>query len=160
MWTTRKSMVAFGMSIVISAAVVSAIGLASAGASTSAAGTVTAPVPAKTVILTNSSNGSTVLASIGDLIVVELSGGPLRWSEAQAEPTTSATPPVLVRVSGSTSANGSSTTTFRVANHGTARIDATGTPICSPTQACPQFVLLWQVTVVVPGTTPPVAATG
>jgi hypothetical protein len=156
----RRSMVTFGMGIVLAAVLTPAIGLTSAEASTSSPTSVAAPASAKTIVLTNSSDGSTVLASIGDLVVVELSGGPLRWSEARAVPTTSATPPVLVRVSGSTSANGSSTTTFRVATYGTARIDATGTPICSPGHACPQFVLLWQASVVVPTATPPVAVTG
>ena len=156
----RRPMVTLGMAIVIAAALAPAIGLAGAEASTSSPTSFAAPASAKTIVLTNSSDGSTVLASIGDLVVVELSGGPLRWSEALAVPTTGATPPVLVRVSGSTSANGSSTTSFRVANHGTSRIDATGTPICSPDHACPQFVLLWQATVVVPTANPPVAVTG
>jgi hypothetical protein len=152
----RKSTVAFGIGLAISAVAAPALTAGNAAASTSSAVTVTPPV-SKTVILTNSSNGSSVLASIGELVIVELSGGPLRWSEAQVVPVASAAAPVLVRVSGSTSANGSSATTFRVANHGTAQIDATGTPMCAPQTACPQYVLLWHATVVVPAVEPPIA---
>ena len=147
----RGSAVAFGISLVFSVVATTALGAGNVGASTAAA-----PVSTSTVILTNSSNGSTVTASKGELVVVQLSGGPLRWSEAQAVQST----PVLVRVSGSTSATGSSTTVFRVANYGTARLDATGAPICAAAMACPQYVLLWHATVVVPVLDPPTPVHG
>jgi hypothetical protein len=143
---TRRSTLAIGATVVISVGAVAALSVVSAAAST-----VPTPVSTKTVILTNSSNGSSVVASKGELIVVELSGGKLRWSTAQAIQST----PVLVLVSGSTSTTGSSTTVFRVANYGTAQINATGYPICAAGKVCPQFVVLWQATVVVPVVDPP-----
>jgi hypothetical protein len=108
-----------------------------------------------TIVLTNASNGSTVLATKGDLVVVELTGGPLQWSEAQAIESS----PVLVRLSGGTTPTGSSTTTFEVESDGTATVEATGTPICSPATAaaataCPQYILLWRATVDVPQVDP------
>ena len=148
---TRRSTVAFAISLVISVVAVTALGAGRVGASTS-----TAPVSTKKVILTNSSNGTSVIASKGELVVVELSGGSVRWSEAQAIQSTR----VLVRVSGSTSTTGSSKTTFRVANYGTAELDATGRPICNPAGGCPQYVLLWHATVVVPVVDPPAPAAG
>ena len=145
---TRRSTVAFAISLVISVVAVTALGAGRVGASTS-----TAPVSTKKVILTNSSNGTSVIASKGELVVVELSGGSVRWSEAQAIQSTR----VLVRVSGSTSTTGSSKTVFRVANYGTAQLDATGIPICGAATGCPQYVLLWHATVVVPVVDPPTA---
>jgi hypothetical protein len=108
-----------------------------------------------TVVLTNSSNGSTVTAHKGDRVVVRLTGVPLRWSEATAVLGANATEPVLVKKSGSTSANGSSTTTFRVANYGDEGINAVGAPICSAAMACPAYELLWHATVSVPVVDPP-----
>lgn len=108
-----------------------------------------------TVVLTNSSQGSTVIAHKGDRVVVRLKGVPLRWPEATAVPGSSAAPPVLVRESGSTSANGSSTTTFLVASYGNEGINATGAPMCSAAMACPAYVLLWHATVSVPVLDPP-----
>ncbi|MGO8871918.1 MAG: hypothetical protein ACLQPH_11065 [Acidimicrobiales bacterium] len=115
------------------------------------------------LLLTNSSNGTTVVATPGELIVVQLTGGQLRWSEAQASGGTSTAEPVLVRLSGSVTSSGSSTTTFRVAHAGTAEIDATGTPVCSPAtaaagSACPEYIVLWHVTVDVPVVDPPAPA--
>ena len=151
MQMTRRSTAAFGIGLFVSVLAVAAL-----GAGCAAASTVTSPVSTKKVILTNSSNGSSVIASKGELVVVKLSGGQVRWSEAQAIQSN----PVLVRVSGSTSTAGSSKTTFRVANYGTAELDATGRPICNPAGGCPQYVLLWHATVVVPVVDPPAPAAG
>ncbi len=137
----RRSTGSFGIGLVGSV-----LAAAVLGAGCAATPTVTRPVSTKLVTLTNSSNGSSVVASKGELVVVQLSEGPLQWSEAQAVQST----PVLVRVSGSTSTTGSSMTTFRVANHGRVELKATGRPICGSGGACPQYVLLWHVTVVVP----------
>lgn len=106
---------------------------------------------AKKVTLTVSSNGSTVSASKGELVVVMLSGHHLSWSEAQVIQTT----PVLSLVSEGTTTTGASTTVFRVVNYGTAELTATGTPICSTAGGCPQFVLLWHAGVSVPVVDPP-----
>ena len=132
---------------------VSALALVSTGASVGGAAS-TAPPVTKQVVLTASSSGSTVLATKGELVVVKLSGGHLKWSVAQAEQTT----PVLTLVSEGTTSTGGSTTVFRVANYGTAGLDATGTPVCGSTGGCPQFVLLWHATVVVPVVDPPAGA--
>jgi hypothetical protein len=144
-WVTGLAVVVAGLSAVSV--------LAAAGAT--GAPPATATTGASTVVLTNSSNGSTVIAHKGDRVVVQLTGVPLRWSEATAVPGTSATTPVLVKKSGSTSANGSSTTTFRVVNYGDEGINAVGAPICSPATACPTFELLWHATVSAPVVDPP-----
>jgi hypothetical protein len=109
------------------------------------------PTSSNTVILTNASNGSSVTVSKGDLVVVHLSSPKLRWSEAHVVESS----PVLVLVSGSTSTSGASTTVFRVANYGTAQLNALGSPVCAAASPCPTFVLQWQATVVVPVQDPP-----
>jgi hypothetical protein len=123
-----------------------------------AATTATAPTLPPVVVLTNTSSGTTVVATIGESVVVQLTGGHVRWTEASVvPPSTGAAVGVLTFVSGSTSLDGSSTTTFKVTHTGTARLQATGTSICPAGTACPPYVVLWQAGVSVPVVDPPVA---
>ncbi len=110
------------------------------------------------VTLTNSSQGHTVTAPVGEEIVVALTGVPLHWSEAWAVPGSAGTGPVLTLVKASTSSNGSSITRYRVTGVGTVSIRASGTPICHTDAACPQFVVLWQASVTGVRSTPTVVA--
>jgi hypothetical protein len=112
------------------------------------------PPSTNVLILTNASSGSSTIATKGETVIVKLAGHHLRWSEAQVAPTTSAAA-VLVRVSGHTATNGSSTTTFKVARYGSAQLQATGVPKCGAEDGCSAFVLLWQASVVVPVVDPP-----
>lgn len=148
-WVTGLVVIVAGLSAV---SVFAAAGAKTSGRPPPATGATGAPT---TVVLTNSSDGSTVIAHRGDRVVVRLTGVPLRWSGATAVPGTNTTEPVLVKKSGSTSANGSSTTTFRVINYGAEGINAVGAPICSAAMACPAYVLLWHATVSVPVVDPP-----
>jgi hypothetical protein len=145
-WATGVGALIAGVTVV---AVLGTAGAKPAVPSPTATGTTGTTAP-KTVVLTNSSDGSMVIAEKGDLVVVRLTGVPLRWSEATAAPGTRTAAPVLVKKSGSTSANGSSVTTFRVANYGVEGINAVGTPICSTAMACPAYAVLWHATVSVP----------
>ena len=128
-----------------------ALALVSTGASVG--GAATAPPVVKKVVLTVSSSGSTVLATKGELVEVKLSGQHLRWSVTRVRQAT----PVLALVSEGMTSSGASTTVYRVVNYGTAGLTATGTPICGSTGGCPQYVLLWHATVVVPVVDPPSA---
>ena len=145
--TLRHGAVATGVALALSLVAFGTVAAVSAGAKAKPKST----SASTTIVLTNASNGSTVLATKGGDVVVKLTGEPLRWSEAQAIESS----PVLVRLSGSTTPTGSSTTTFEVGSDGTATVEATGTPICTPataatTTACPQYILLWRATVEVP----------
>jgi len=133
----------------------SALALLSTGTLAASASSSTPPV-AKKVTLTVSSNGSTVLATKGELVVVKLSGGHLHWSVTQAIQTT----PVLSLVAAGTTPAGASTTVFRVVGYGTADLNATGTPVCGTVGGCLQYVVLWHATVIVPVVDPPAATTG
>jgi 5-enolpyruvylshikimate-3-phosphate synthase len=144
----RSRVTGLVVGLVITALALVSISTLVAGASSST------PRPAKKLTLTLSSNGSTALASKGELVVVKLSGDHLRWSVARASQTT----PVLSLVSERTTATGASTTSFRVASYGTADVSATGTPVCGSAGGCPQYVVLWHATVVVPVVDPPAPA--
>ena len=140
----------FGLGVGVSALV------AGSGATGIAAATTVTPPVARKVTLTFASDGTTVLATKGEQVVVKLSGHGLRWSPAQAIQTT----PVLRLVSEGTTTTGASITVFQVVNYGTAELDATGTSICPTAKACPTFVLLWHASVVVPVVDPPTPVTG
>jgi hypothetical protein len=122
---------------------------------TSSTTTTTTTTPSGTVVLTRADDGTTVVAVIGDEVVVRLAGGTLRWSTARVAPTPSSAAPVLVRLSGGVTTTGSSTTTFRVAGHGLAWVEATGTAACPGGGVCPTYVVLWQAGVSVPVVDPP-----
>jgi hypothetical protein len=146
-------------SLIWSIAAVSALLLAPVIVSGGSAAASSAPRPAlpgssKTIVLTRSSNGASVVAMKGDLVIVHLEGGRLRWSEASVPPSSSAATSVLKRLSGRTH-KGASTTTFEVENHGTAQLQATGTPKCGASLGCTTVILLWQATVNVPVVDPP-----
>jgi hypothetical protein len=145
----RISVLGIGLAVSALAAVSSAGGMAAA--SRVAPPAVKVPPAVKKVTLTLASDGSTVLATKGELVVVKLSGGRLRWSPAQAVQST----PVLALMSEGTSTSGGSTTVFRVVNYGSAELDATGTPVCTSATGCPQYVVLWHATIVVPVVDPP-----
>jgi hypothetical protein len=152
-----KSTVARGAGLIISVAsvavlAVTAIGTGSAVASSPTPPTTTSPPSTNTVVLTNASNGTSVVVSKGTLVVVRLAGNHLQWSQAQVIEST----PVLVRVSGgTTTTTGASTTVFRATGYGTATLDATGSPFCGTSGGCPEFVVLWHAGVVVPVKDPP-----
>ncbi len=111
--------------------------------------------PTAVIILTNSSNGKTVVATRGDLVQVRLTSvNGLRWTEASVVPSASVSP--LVKESGHITSTGSSVTTFKVVGYGSAGLEATGSPTC--TTVCPTYVLLWRATVVVPVQDPPPAS--
>jgi len=144
----RSKITAIGIGLAVST-------LALVSTSTLMAGAATAKPPvANKVTLTFGSDGATVLATKGELVVVKLSGDHLKWSVAEVTQSN----PVLALVSEGTTTTGASTTEFRVVNYGTAGLTATGTPSCPTSGGCPHYVLLWHATVVVPVVDPPAAA--
>jgi hypothetical protein len=92
------------------------------------------------IVLTVSSSGSTQTVAVGTRIVVALKSS-LVWSDPTSSDTT-----VVVPVH-QTGNKGSVRATFAALAPGAAQLTAEGRPNCTPRQACPQFVLLWQVTI-------------
>ncbi|MGD0880078.1 MAG: hypothetical protein ABSB09_00720 [Acidimicrobiales bacterium] len=144
----RNRLAMFGVALTLPVVAVAVVGAGGAAAST--------VTPPKQIVLTVASNGTTVTATKGERVVVKLSGDHLDWSQARVIQST----PVLEQVSSTVSAKGSSETVFLVVGYGTAELDATGTPICSTTGACPQYVLLWHAGVDVPVQDPPPPTAG
>ena len=100
----------------------------------------------RAVVLDNGSDGSSVTVARGSRLRVELkAGGGMRWSAIVASPTVGP----LVQRSGSRSPDGSSSAVFVAVGTGRATLTSTGAPICAPGMACPQYLVLWRVSVVV-----------
>lgn len=105
-----------------------------------------APVQGRTVVLDKGSDGSSVTVVRGSRLRVELkAGGAMRWSAIVASPTVGP----LARRSDSQSPDGSSRAVFTAIAAGRATLTSTGAPICAPDMACPQYLVLWRVSVVV-----------
>jgi hypothetical protein len=109
--------------------------------------------PAKTLVLTNVSGGKSFELTLGTMVEVKLSGG-LKWSETEAD-VESGAQDVLMRLSATTSPDGSSDTTFLVAHFGSVGLSATGRAVCKPDQPCPLFLVRWGAFISVPVTQPP-----
>lgn len=104
------------------------------------------PAPGRTIVLDNRSGGSSITTTTGSRVLVDLTGrGAMRWSAIVA----SLPAGVLVRQSGSQSSDGSSNAVFVATRAGRATLTSTGAPICAPGVACPQYLELWRVSVVV-----------
>jgi hypothetical protein len=129
---------------------ITALGASAAAGPSSAVARATPPTK---IVLTNSSNGQTVLAQKGDIVQVDLKSiNGVRWSEASDMDATAGN--VLVKKSGHITSTGSSVTTFSVVGYGSATLEATGMPPCTGV-VCPQYLLVWQATVSVPVQDPP-----
>jgi hypothetical protein len=105
-----------------------------------------AAVPAVTKVLTNASNGTTVVVTKGFGVEVELASDGFRWTEASV---INAGPEVVLQfVSGHEDRNGSSVTDFRVVGYGEVTLEATGVKKCSHLPACTPIVMVWRANVI------------
>jgi hypothetical protein len=88
--------------------------------------------------------GRTVHVRVGHILKVVLGGTALRWSGLHQ------VGPDLLRRSGRILyRDGGIMGSYTARKAGHTTLTAGGAPTCAPGQACPQFVLLWQVRVVV-----------
>jgi hypothetical protein len=88
--------------------------------------------------------GHTVHLRVGHVLKVQLGGSALRWSGLHQ-----VGPDLLRRSGGVVERNGGITATYRAVKAGRTTLRAGGAPKCAPGHACPQFILLWQVRVVI-----------
>jgi hypothetical protein len=102
--------------------------------------------PAVTKVLTNASNGTTVVVTKGFQVEVKLASDGFRWTEASVINAGPAA--VLQFVSGHVNPNGSSTTDFLVVGYGEATLQATGVKKCSNNPACTPTVMTWRANVI------------
>jgi hypothetical protein len=89
-------------------------------------------------------NGRSVHVRDGQTLRVVLSEAGLTWSALEE------TGPRLLRPIGAVAQNaGSLTASYKAVRVGRTGLQATGAPKCQAGQACPQFLLLWRLQVVV-----------
>jgi hypothetical protein len=102
--------------------------------------------PIVTKVLTNASNGTTVVVTKGFGVEVRLASLGFRWTEASV---INAAPEAVLRFeSGHVSLNGSSSTDFKVVGYGAATLQATGVKKCSNNPACTPTVMVWSANVI------------
>jgi hypothetical protein len=88
--------------------------------------------------------GHRVHLRVGQTLAVALGGATLRWSGLHQ------TGSDLLRAKGPVvHHDGGIAVSYGAVKSGHMVLQASGAPICSPGKACPQFILLWQVRVVV-----------
>ena len=96
------------------------------------------------VCLGRTDGGHSVHVVQGQTVTVGLAGSGLRWSGLHQ------VGPHLLRQRGLTVVRGGTLMASYVATKaGRTALRASGAPNCSPGQACPQFILLWQVRVII-----------
>ena len=96
------------------------------------------------VCVDRADGGHTVHVRVGHVLKVVLGGTAMRWSGLHE------VGPALLRRSGKiASSNGGIMASYTAVKAGRTTLTAGGAPKCAPGKACPQFVLLWQVRVVV-----------
>ena len=102
------------------------------------------PSHGRVVCVDRGDGGRSVHVQIGRTLMVVLNGSTLRWSGLRE------VGPVLLRPKGAVSHRGGGlTASYVAAKAGRTTLRAGGAPQCAPGKACPQFLLLWQVRVVV-----------
>ena len=102
------------------------------------------PTHAQVACVDRGDGGRTVHVRGGHILRVVLGGATLRWSGLHQ------VGPALLRRSGRiVSRDGGIMASYRAVKAGHTTLRAGGAPLCAPGRACPQFVLLWQVRVVV-----------
>ncbi len=116
------------------------------GAGPAGSATTTPTTPTGATVLTTANNVRTITVAPGSYIFVVLSSRSLRWTE----PTGSSR--AVVRSTGGTLPDGTSQAVFDAAQLGTSQLgtsqlDAVGAPTCVAGGTCPQYVVLWHVTI-------------
>jgi hypothetical protein len=144
MTTIQRSVVALAASVALSVT----IWAVTSGPATEVARTTGPPPATHSVVLDNQSDGSSKVVARGARLTVDLVGrDAMRWSTIVVSPPGN----VLIRQSSSQAPNGSSTAVFLASAQGRATLTSTGRPVCTAGLACPQYILLWRVSVVVDG---------
>ncbi len=102
------------------------------------------PAHGRTVCVDRADGGRTVHVRVGQVLKVALGGTELRWSGLRQ------VGPVLLRRSGKIVYRAGGISAFYTAvKAGHTTLTAGGAPTCASGRPCPQFLLLWQVRVVV-----------
>jgi hypothetical protein len=139
----RISVKALLVAVVLVAAVCIGAGWAGTPA---ASATGSCPTHGRVVCVDRSDGGHSVQVRVGQIVKVELEGTTLRWSGLRQ------VGPRLLRAEGPVDqrAEGISAS-YAAVKAGRTTLRASAAPKCSRGRACPQFILLWQVRMVIIG---------
>jgi hypothetical protein len=96
------------------------------------------------VCVARAEGGRSVAVKLGQTVRVDLSGSGLRWSGLRE-----VGPHVLRQEARAVFHAGTLTASYEATKAGRTALRASGAPKCATGEACPQFILLWQVRVVV-----------
>jgi hypothetical protein len=129
--------------LVLAALALPALGAGSAAASTAAAA-VGCPPHVRAVCVDRADGGHTVPVRVGQTVRVALGGSTLRWSGLRQ-----VGPALLHRLGAVRHAAGGLAASYVALKAGRTTLRASGAPKCAPGKACPQFILVWQVRLVV-----------
>jgi hypothetical protein len=96
------------------------------------------------VCVDRADGGQTVSVRVGQSVRVTLGGSMLQWSALQQ------LGPLLLQRHGAVRHRaGGLAATYTAVKPGRTALRASGAPRCAPGQACPQFILVWQVHLVI-----------
>jgi hypothetical protein len=101
------------------------------------------PPHGEAVCVDRADSGHTVHVRVGQTVRVALNGSTLKWSGLRQ------VGPKVLRFKSAVSHAGGLTASYVAAKSGRTVLRASGAPKCSPGKACPQFIVVWQVRVVV-----------
>jgi hypothetical protein len=101
------------------------------------------PAHGQVACVDRTDGGRTVHLGVGHVLQVRLGGTALRWSGLHQ------VGPHILRSGRIEHRNSGVTASYTAVNAGHTTLRAGGAPTCAPGHACPQFILLWQVRVVV-----------
>jgi hypothetical protein len=115
-----------------------------AAASTTAAA-IGCPRHDRGVCIDRTDDSRTVPVRVGQTVTVALSGATLRWSGLHQ------VGPALLRRQGAVRQAGAGglAASYAAVKAGRTTLQAGGKPMCAPGKACPQYILVWQVRLVV-----------
>jgi hypothetical protein len=96
------------------------------------------------VCVNRADGGRTISVRVGQTVRVALGGSTLRWSALEQ-----LGPALLHRHGAVRHPAGGLVASFAAVKAGRTTLRASGAPKCAPGQACPQFIVVWQVHLVI-----------
>jgi hypothetical protein len=106
--------------------------------------TIGCPPHDRGICVDRADGGRTVPVRVGQAVTVALSGATLRWSGLRQ------VGPALLHRNGAVRRRaGGLAASYTAVQAGRTTLRASGAPKCAPTKACPQFIVVWQVHLIV-----------
>jgi hypothetical protein len=135
------------LKVVLMAALVGGLLLGTVGMAGGAGSAVPVCHPGRQVVcIDRTDGGHSVPVKVGQTVTVDLDGSSLRWSDLHQ-----VGPSLLRQRRAMVVRRGTLTASYVAKGVGRTGLRATGAPQCAHGKACPLFIVLWQVNVVIAG---------